>query len=94
MPDVCPGHACEVMTEIAVVPAVAAPRGVLGPLTAREVEVLRLLSDGLSTRIIAAKLEISFKTAACHRYRILQKLGVESTVSAVRWAIRNRIVEP
>ena len=66
----------------------------LAVLTAREVEVLRLMADGLSTREIAARLAISFKTAACHRYRVLQKLGVETTVSAVRWAIRSGIVEP
>ena len=72
----------------------AMPQGALGALTARELEVLRLMADGLSTRVIAAKLAISFKTAACHRYRILQKLNVESTVSAVRWAIRQGIVEP
>jgi DNA-binding NarL/FixJ family response regulator len=82
------------MPEFESLPAGAAPQGVLGALTARELEVLRLMADGLSTRVIAAKLAISFKTAACHRYRILQKLGVDSTVSAVRWAIRNGIVEP
>lgn len=69
-------------------------RGILSPLTAREVEVLRLLADGYSTKAVATRLNISFKTAACHRYRILQKLGVESTVSAVRWAIRTGVVEP
>lgn len=52
------------------------------------------MADGLSTRTIADRLAISFKTAACHRYRILQKLGVESTVTAVRWAIRNGFVQP
>jgi len=80
--------------ESATAPIEAPPRGVLGPLTAREVEVLRQMADGLSTRDIASRLSISFKTAACHRYRILQKLGVESTVSAVRWAIRTGLVEP
>jgi DNA-binding NarL/FixJ family response regulator len=63
-------------------------------LTARETEVLRLMADGLSTKNIADQLQISFKTAACHRYRILQKLYVDTTVSAVRWAIRNGLVEP
>ena len=63
-------------------------------VTAREIEVLRLMADGLTTRAIASQLHVAFKTAACHRYRILQKLGVESTVSAVRWAIRQGIVEP
>ncbi len=63
-------------------------------LTGREIEVLRLMADGLSTKEIAAHLGIAFKTAACHRYHILQKLCVETTVSAVRWAIREGIVEP
>ena len=63
-------------------------------LTPRETEVLRLLADGLTTKAIASELHLAFKTAACHRYRILQKLGVESTVAAVRWAIRQGIVEP
>jgi len=63
-------------------------------LSAREVEVLRLLAEGLTTKAIASQLKVSFKTAACHRFRILQKLGVPSTVSAVRWAIRQGIVEP
>lgn len=82
------------ITEIGTSRSEAAPHGVLGALTAREVEVLRLMADGLSTKTIAQQLSISFKTAACHRYRILQKLGVESTVSAVRWAIRTGIVAP
>ena len=62
-------------------------------LTPKELEVLRLLADGLTTKAVAARLNIAFKTAACHRWRILQKLQVESTVSAVRWAIRVGIVE-
>jgi len=61
-------------------------------LTARETQVLRLMADGLTTKVIAAQLNITFKTAACHRGRILQKLGVDSTVSAVRWAIREGLV--
>lgn len=62
------------------------------PLTAREIQVLRLLADGLTTKTVATQLGVSFKTAACHRSRILQKLGVDSTVSAVRWAIREGLV--
>src|SRR6476620_1688082 len=63
-------------------------------LTAREIEDLRLLGDGLSTKDVASQLQVAFKTAACHRYRILQKLGVSSTISAVRVAIREGIIEP
>lgn len=61
-------------------------------LTNREVEVLRLMGEGLTTKVIAAKLNITFKTAACHRSHVLQKLGADSTVSAVRWAIKQGIV--
>jgi DNA-binding NarL/FixJ family response regulator len=63
-------------------------------LTKRELEVLTLMADGLTTKVIASKLGVTFKTAACHRGRILQKLSVDSTVSAVRWAIRSGIVKP
>jgi DNA-binding CsgD family transcriptional regulator len=83
------------ITEAVVLPTTPPQsQAALGVLTPREVEVLRLMADGLSTRTIAVRLAISFKTAACHRYRILQKIGVESTVSAVRWAIRCKLVEP
>lgn len=60
-------------------------------LTPREIEVLRLMADGLTTKAIANGLGVAFKTAACHRARILQKLDCESTVLAVRWAIRNGV---
>jgi DNA-binding NarL/FixJ family response regulator len=55
-------------------------------------DVLRLMADGLTTREIGNQLGMRFKTAACHRNRILQKLAVKSTVSAVRWAIRAGLV--
>ncbi len=63
-------------------------------LTGRELQVLRLMAEGLSTKEIGAKLQVTFKTAASHRSRILAKLGVHETISAVRWAIRSGLVEP
>lgn len=63
-------------------------------LTPREVEVLRLMADGLTTKAIAACLGITFKTAACHRYPVLAKLGAANAVEAVRWALRNGLIEP
>jgi DNA-binding NarL/FixJ family response regulator len=62
-------------------------------LTKRELEVLHLMADGLTTKAIGARLGVTFKTAACHRGRILQKLGVDSTVTAVRWAIREGLIQ-
>jgi DNA-binding NarL/FixJ family response regulator len=64
----------------------------LDVLTEREREVLRLMAEGLTTKAIASQLNVRFKTAACHRYRVLQKLGADSTVTAVRWAIRQGLV--
>ena len=63
-------------------------------LTTRETEVLRLMAEGYSSKAIAATLKVQFKTAVSHRSRILEKLQVSTTVSAVRWAIRQGIVEP
>jgi DNA-binding NarL/FixJ family response regulator len=63
-------------------------------LTPREREVLQLLSDGCSNKDIAAQLGISDKTAETHRARLMTKLGIHSVAKLVRYAIRNRIVDP
>lgn len=64
------------------------------PLTKREREVLYLMAEGLATKEIATRLQIAFKTASYHRGRILTKLDVQTTVAAVRWAIREGLIEP
>ncbi len=56
-------------------------------LTARELEVLRLVSAGRTNREIAAALYITQRTAATHLTHILAKLGVASRVEAAAWAI-------
>lgn len=66
----------------------------VGPLTAREVQVLALVADGHSTKEVAALLGISYKTADSHRSRIMEKLGIHETASLVRYAIRQGIVHP
>jgi DNA-binding NarL/FixJ family response regulator len=58
-------------------------------LTQRELEVLKLICNGLSTKEVAAKLGIAFKTAACHRQRILNKVRARNSVGLLRWAIQN-----
>jgi len=63
-------------------------------LTTREREVLQLLSEGCSNKEIGALLGISEKTAETHRARIMAKLGIHSVAKLVRYAVRNRIVEP
>jgi DNA-binding NarL/FixJ family response regulator len=61
-------------------------------LTKRELEVLRLLSDGLSQKEIASSLVISSKTVAAHIQHILGKLGVHSRAQAVAQAYRRGLL--
>jgi DNA-binding CsgD family transcriptional regulator len=61
----------------------------LGLLTAREVEVLRLLGEGLSNAEIAARLFISTKTAGNHVSNLLAKLHLRSRQEAAAYAVRS-----
>ena len=63
-------------------------------LTSREVEVLRLVVDGLSDREIAERLFVSPRTAAHHVGSILGKLGVPSRAAAAVWAVRQERQPP
>ncbi len=58
-------------------------------LTPREVDVLRLLADGMSDRQIAAALSISERTAGNHVQHAMQKIGVESRTAAAVFAVRH-----
>jgi DNA-binding NarL/FixJ family response regulator len=57
-------------------------------LTSREREVLQKIAEGHKTREIASMLNISFKTAESHRYRIMEKLNVHSVAGLTKFAIR------
>jgi DNA-binding CsgD family transcriptional regulator len=63
-------------------------------LTDRQKEMVMLISEGLSSKEIAHRLGIATKTANFHRYQIRKKLGVPNTVGIVRWAIREKIIQP
>jgi len=56
-------------------------------LTAREREVLQLIAEGKSTKVIAIELCLSGKTIEWHRSRIMKKLGIESIAGLVRYAM-------
>ncbi len=64
------------------------------PLTARELEVLHALADGLATPDISERLSISRNTLRTHVQNIMMKLGVHSKLEAVTVALRYRIIEP
>ena len=61
-------------------------------LTAKETEVLRLLADGLSYKMIADKLSMSYDTVHTHIKSIYRKLHVASMGEAISKAIRGKII--
>lgn len=62
-------------------------------LTPREREIVQLLSEGKSSKEVAAMLNISVKTAETHRANIMRKLSMHSVSELVRYAVRNQIIE-
>jgi PAS domain S-box-containing protein len=63
-----------------------------GALSAREIEVLRLLAEGLSTKGLAQKLNISHFTARNHIQNILVKLDIHSKTQLVSYAFKRGIL--
>jgi DNA-binding CsgD family transcriptional regulator len=62
-------------------------------LSLRQLEVVKLIAEGLSSEQIAAQLGVTTKTATYHRTQIKQRLGIKSIAGIVRWAIRNGVIE-
>jgi DNA-binding NarL/FixJ family response regulator len=63
-------------------------------LTNREREIVQLLAEAKANKEIAAALCISVKTVETHRASIMRKLGINSIVALVHYAIRNNLVGP
>jgi two-component system, NarL family, invasion response regulator UvrY len=62
-------------------------------LSARELQVVRLVASGKTLKEIGTQLSLSEKTIATYRARIAQKLGLSSNVEITRYAMQNRLVE-
>ena len=74
----------------------AAPAGPAGPpddLTAREVDVLRLIALGHTNAEIAAQLYLSVRTVESHRARIGQKLRLSTRAELVRYALERGLLD-
>jgi DNA-binding NarL/FixJ family response regulator len=63
-------------------------------LTSREIEIAQLLAEGKTNWCIATILGISVRTVETHRANLMQKLGLQSVVELVHYAVRNLMVEP
>jgi DNA-binding NarL/FixJ family response regulator len=62
-------------------------------LTEREIEIIKLITNELSSQEIAEKLFIAPKTVETHRHNILKKLGLKNTVGLTKYALKNGLVE-
>jgi DNA-binding NarL/FixJ family response regulator len=63
-------------------------------ITPREREIVQLLAEGNSNKETATALGVSVKTIEAHRANIMRKLRLRSVTDLVRYAIRNKIVQP
>ena len=84
----------QLATELAsqIRPLAAAPDAALEALTPRELEVLRMLAEGLGNRQVAAQLGISDHTVKFHISSILDKLGAASRTETVTMGIRMGLI--
>lgn len=76
------GHAAETVQRALEV------RQPLSRLSPRQIEVLRLITEGLTSREIAARLGLSEKTVETHRSAVAQRLGIRDVAGLVRYAVR------
>jgi DNA-binding NarL/FixJ family response regulator len=69
----------------------AAARAAKGPLTPRELEIVRMVATGLGTGEMAKRLSISEGTVKIHLHNVYKKLGVQNRVGLVLYAQSNKL---
>ena len=65
---------------------------VKSPLTTRETEVLKSVAEGLSTKEIASRLNMSVRTVETHRHAISEKLQLHSIAELTRYALKQGLI--
>lgn len=63
-------------------------------LSKREIEIIKLISLGLSNKQIAEKINLSVSTIDVHRYNILKKMDVKNTAELIMKALKLKIITP
>jgi DNA-binding NarL/FixJ family response regulator len=66
----------------------------LEALTPRQREILQLVAEGHTSKEIAERLQLSFKTVEAHRAQIMERLGLDDVTGLVRFALRVGLVMP
>lgn len=62
-----------------------AAQGDMNNLSRREIDIIKLIKEGMSSKQIALELDISLKTVEVHRYNILKKLKLKNTAALVNF---------
>lgn len=62
-------------------------------LSKRELQIMLMLASGMSVNKISEQLFVSPKTVSTHKFRIMQKLGMESIAELVRYALRHNLID-
>jgi two-component system, NarL family, response regulator LiaR len=88
-----PGIAMQALTALARGEPIG-PNDLIEPLTDREVDVLRLLAQGLTNKDIAQTLILSVRTIDAHLRSIFAKLNVRSRTEAALWAVKHGYGSP
>ncbi|MGI8554013.1 MAG: response regulator transcription factor [Dehalococcoidia bacterium] len=65
-----------------------------GGLSARELDVARLVADDLTTPEIAARLVLSPRTVSAHLDRVYSRLGVNTRTALARYVVENGLLSP
>lgn len=63
-------------------------------LTPRQREILQLIAEGHSTKVIAGRLQVSVKTVETHRAQLMERLSIHDIPGLVRYAIRVGLISP
>ena len=75
-----------------VVGSLLQPRTARADLTARQREVLQLLAEGKSMKEVAAILELTPRTVAFHKYRMMDQLRLKTSAELVKFAVQQGVV--
>ena len=67
-------------------------RGASQELTPRQREVLQLLAEGRSMKEVAGVLNMTPRTVAFHKYRMMEQLKIKSTAELIQYAVKHHIV--
>jgi len=83
----------EIAQQLAMSLLPGTPQSPFQELTPRELEVALMLARGIRPAVVAERMNISPKTISTHKYKVFEKLGVDSEVGVLREAIRYGVID-